>query len=96
MLQPNTLLSAALTAQAFLSLTPPALAATPLEWRSRSIYQVIVDRFARPDLSTTEPCDVTKMLHCGGTWKGLEKKLDYIAGMGFTAVRAPPLSPSAR
>lgn len=82
----KSLVSAALSAHALLSLVAPAHAATSLEWRSRSIYQVIVDRFARTDGSTTEPCDVTKKQYCGGTWKGLEQKLDYISDMGFTAV----------
>lgn len=73
---------------ALLSLLAPhaAWAASTNDWRSRSIYQVIVDRFARTDGSTTEACDVEKKLHCGGTWKGLENKLDYIQDMGFTAV----------
>ncbi|EKG16140.1 hypothetical protein MPH_06577 [Macrophomina phaseolina MS6] len=77
----------------FLSLLAPAAwSATTNDWRSRSIYQVIVDRFARTDGSTTEPCDVEKKLHCGGTWKGLENKLDYIQGMGFTAIWISPVT----
>jgi alpha-amylase len=59
---------------------------TPAQWRKESIYQVITDRFARTDGSTTASCDVND--YCGGTWRGLIKKLDYIQGMGFTAVRA--------
>lgn len=82
-LQPKSLAIAALGA---LSLLQPALAATTEQWRSRSIYQVIVDRYARTDGSTTAACDVEEQIHCGGTWKGLENKLDYIQGMGFTAV----------
>ena len=62
------------------------LAATPAEWRTRIIYQVVTDRFARTDGSTTAPCDVEDFAYCGGTWQGLINKLDYIQGMGFTAV----------
>ncbi|KAL0256771.1 hypothetical protein SLS55_009168 [Diplodia seriata] len=90
--KPKSLVSAALGAHALLALLSPALAATPLEWRSRSIYQVIVDRFARTDGSTTEACDVEEKIHCGGTWKGLENKLDYIADMGFTAIWISPIT----
>ncbi|KAF4310779.1 hypothetical protein GTA08_BOTSDO13705 [Botryosphaeria dothidea] len=79
---------------ALLSLLAPhaAWAASTDDWRSRSIYQVIVDRFARTDGSTTEACDVEKKLHCGGTWKGLENKLDYIQDMGFTAIWISPVT----
>jgi alpha-amylase len=58
---------------------------TPAQWRQESIYQVITDRFARTDGSTTAACNIND--YCGGTWQGLINKLDYIQGMGFTAVR---------
>ncbi|KAK4197732.1 family 13 putative glycoside hydrolase [Triangularia verruculosa] len=61
------------------------------EWRKQSIYQVVTDRFARTDLSTTAPCDTTHQVYCGGTWRGLISKLDYIQGMGFTAVWISPV-----
>ena len=48
------------------------------EWRSRSIYQVMVDRFARTDGSTDAPCVLYEF--CNGTWAGLINKLDYIQG----------------
>jgi alpha-amylase len=59
-------------------------ALTPAQWRSQSIYQVITDRFARTDGSTSASCDLNR--YCGGTWQGLIKKLDYIQNMGFSAV----------
>ena len=49
-----------------LSLASIAIAATPAEWRSRSIYQVLTDRFARSDGSTTAACNTTEALYCGG------------------------------
>lgn len=56
-----------------------AVSATDLAgWRTRSIYQVMIDRFARTDGSTDADCDVSKF--CGGSWKGLVNKLDYIQG----------------
>lgn len=64
------------------------LAATPAEWRTRIIYQVLTDRFARTDGSTSAACDVTNKIYCGGTWQGLINQLPYIHDMGFTAVGA--------
>ncbi|KAK3362804.1 glycoside hydrolase superfamily [Lasiosphaeria hispida] len=66
-------------------------ALTAAGWRQQSIYQVVVDRFARTDLSTTASCDTSQQVYCGGTWRGLISKLDYIQGMGFTAVWISPV-----
>ena len=60
--------------------------AAPAQWRSRSIYQVFTDRFARSDQSTSAACDTNARIYCGGSWQGLIGKLDYIQNMGFTAV----------
>ncbi|KAF2458617.1 alpha-amylase [Lineolata rhizophorae] len=60
------------------------------EWRSRSIYQLLTDRFARTDGSTTAECNTEDALYCGGTYSGLIKKLDYIQDMGFSAVWISP------
>jgi alpha-amylase len=59
------------------------------EWASRSIYQVMTDRFARSDGSSDECKALDK--YCGGTWTGLINKLDYIQGMGFTAIQISPV-----
>lgn len=61
-------------------------AATSDDWRSQSIYQIITDRFARTDGSTTYACNNTAQLYCGGTFQGIINQLDYIQDMGFTAV----------
>lgn len=63
-----------------------ASALTPAQWRSQSIYQVLTDRFARTDGSTTAECTANSQIYCGGTWQGIINKLDYIQSMGFTAV----------
>jgi alpha-amylase len=57
---------------------------SPSGWRAQSIYQVMTDRFARTDGSTTASCDLSD--YCGGTWQGLINHLDYIQNMGSTAV----------
>jgi alpha-amylase len=54
------------------------LAANATEWKSRSIYQVMIDRYARTDGSTDAACEAS--LFCGGSWKGLMNNLDYIQG----------------
>ena len=66
-------------------------ALTAAEWRKQSIYQVVTDRFARTDLSTTAQCSPAAQVYCRGTWRGLISKLDYIKGMGFTAVWISPI-----
>lgn len=64
---------------------------SPSEWREQSVYQVMTDRFARTDLSTTAACDTSRGVYCGGTYQGLISKLDYIQGMGFTAIWISPM-----
>jgi hypothetical protein len=71
---------------ALLGLASAASALTPAQWRSQSIYQLLTDRFARADGSTTATCDTGDQVYCGGSWQGVIDKLDYIQGMGFTAV----------
>ncbi|KAK6601136.1 Alpha-amylase A type-3-like protein 1 [Botrytis cinerea] len=65
--------------------------ATPDEWRTRSIYQVFTDRFARTDVSNTTDCPSQTRGYCGGTWQGIINKLDYIQDMGFTAIWISPV-----
>lgn len=71
---------------ALLALISTVSALSPAAWRSQSIYQVLTDRFARTDGSTTATCNTGDQIYCGGSWQGIINKLDYIQGMGFTAV----------
>ena len=57
------------------------------EWKSRSIYQLLTDRFARS--SDTGSCNLSQ--YCGGNYRGLIDKLDYIKGMGFDAIWISPI-----
>ena len=57
------------------------------EWKSRSIYQILTDRFART--SDTGMCNYSN--YCGGNYQGIIKKLDYIKGMGFDAIWISPI-----
>lgn len=70
-------------------LATAAQALTAAQWESQSIYQIVTDRFARTDGSTTASCNLSQ--YCGGTWQGIIDHLDYIQGMGFTAIWISPI-----
>ncbi|EIN03580.1 alpha-amylase [Punctularia strigosozonata HHB-11173 SS5] len=72
------------------ALTAGAFAASAADWQKRSIYQVVVDRFATSD-GSSPPCFTGDRRYCGGTWDGLINKLDYIENMGFDAVWISPI-----
>jgi alpha-amylase len=86
----------ALVATLSLALTQTTLAASGSQWASRSIYQVLTDRFARTDGSTTFPCNTADRVYCGGTFKGIQNQLDYIQNMGFDAVWISPVTAQLR
>lgn len=48
----------------------------------------MTDRFALSDGSAPQ-CDLLR--YCGGTWTGIKNKLDYIQGMGFSAIQISPV-----
>ncbi|KAJ8518932.1 hypothetical protein ONZ45_g4065 [Pleurotus djamor] len=74
-----------------LALAPSLVLGAGLDdWRSRSIYQVVTDRFATSDGSTPF-CDTGARKYCGGTWKGITRQLNYIKSMGFDAVWISPV-----
>lgn len=64
-------------------------AASSDDWASRSIYQIITDRYHRSSTSDA-PCNITN--YCGGTWNGITENLDYIQDMGFTAIQISPVN----
>jgi hypothetical protein len=71
------------------------------KWQGRSVYFVVTDRFARDvDANASdgsggsvglEVCGDGTKDWCGGTFKGVMSKLDYIAGMGFDALWITPV-----
>ncbi|KAI0713053.1 glycoside hydrolase family 13 protein [Cerioporus squamosus] len=71
-------------------LATSALAATAAEWQNRTIYQLVTDRFATSDNSSPS-CDTEDVKYCGGTWKGIISKLDYIHDLGFDAIWISPV-----
>lgn len=68
-----------------------ALAADKEAWKSRNIYFVLTDRVARDSGDTGGSACGDLGSYCGGTWAGLEGKLDYIQGMGFDAIWLTPV-----
>jgi len=59
------------------------------DWKKRNVYQVLTDRFARGDGSTSVCSDLSN--YCGGNYQGLTQNLDYIKGMGFDAIWISPI-----
>eukprot|EP00727_Mastigamoeba_balamuthi_P007004 m51a1_g2924 putative alpha-amylase 1 (72) ;mRNA; r:545415-545678 len=53
------------------------LAADSSQWKKRTIYQLLTDRFALTN-GGTAGCD--HRYYCGGTFEGIRRKLDYIQG----------------
>ncbi|EGR27831.1 hypothetical protein IMG5_188020 [Ichthyophthirius multifiliis] len=61
------------------------------EWQSRTIYQIITDRFAKGD-GNKPSCDLNSQPnYCGGDFFGIINNLDYIQGMGFNAIWISPI-----
>lgn len=63
---------------------------SPSEWKSRTIYQVLTDRIDKTNGAQGSYCNDLKN-YCGGTFKGIQNHLDYIAGMGFDAIWISPI-----
>ncbi|KAG8844231.1 hypothetical protein FRB96_003235 [Tulasnella sp. 330] len=85
-----TPIEASCAALGVLALAGTSMAASMAEWQSRTIYQLVTDRFAK----TTDdggPCDSGARQYCGGTWQGIINHLDYIQGMGFDAIWISPV-----
>ncbi|EEB06006.2 alpha-amylase Aah2 [Schizosaccharomyces japonicus yFS275] len=62
------------------------------EWRTRSVYQIVTDRFALDDdMKERIICDPIRSIYCGGTWNATKKHLDYIQELGFDAVWISPV-----
>lgn len=72
-----------------LFLAIPVYPHSPAEWRSRTIYQILTDRFAKTD-DNRSPC-YNLSNYCGGTFQGITNHLDYIQGMGFDAIWISPV-----
>ncbi len=62
------------------------------DWRDDVVYQLMVDRFADADLSNDYRVDNTALArYQGGDWRGVEEHLDYLKGLGVTAIWISPI-----
>ena len=66
-------------------------AAMDSDWRARAVYQTMTDRFGAPNGNDKTPCVTSQNKYCGGTYKAMIDHLDYIQGMGFSAVQISPI-----
>lgn len=89
-------LSSALLPAALL-LLPSCLAASKEDWKGRTIYQLLTDRFAPPSATAPaltnpipEVCDPNAQTWCGGNYRSIVDRLDYIQDMGMTAIWSVP------
>ncbi len=68
-----------------------AIAGSKQDWKSRAVYQIVTDRFARGD-GQKPNCDLSKQpYYCGGDFKGIIDNLDYVANLGFDAIWISPV-----
>lgn len=71
----------------FITAPQSSFARTAEEWRSRTIYQLLTDRFAQapgqenPQLCSNNQNEFEIRHYCGGTFSGIISKLDYIKNM---------------
>lgn len=68
-----------------------SFAADTSAWKSRSVYFVLTDRIARSNSDAGGNACGDLGTYCGGTFQGLESKLDYIKGLGFDAIWITPV-----
>lgn len=59
------------------------------EWNTRIVYQLLTDRF-HGNASDGPPCEDLRGW-CGGTFRGVQDKLDYITGLGANAIWISPV-----
>ena len=61
------------------------------DWRDEVIYQLMVDRFANGDRGNDYRVDLSAPArYHGGDWRGVEENLDYLQGLGVTALWMTP------
>lgn len=69
---------------AIATLGTAAYAGNTEEWKQRSVYQVLTDRFAGGQNGDMHG-------YLGGSWNAMAEKLDYVKGMGFDAIWISPV-----
>ena len=62
----------------------------PSEWKSRVVYQLLTDRFSHGANDPITEC-VDLRGWCGGTFKGIKAKLEYLENLGIDAIWISPI-----
>ena len=62
---------------------------TKLEWKNRTIYQLLIDRYHTGNNSSEKCTNLSN--YCGGTFKGLKENLNHIKDLGFNAIWISPI-----
>ncbi|GGB59007.1 alpha-amylase family glycosyl hydrolase [Fictibacillus barbaricus] len=78
----------------FLSVQNKALAEKKEErsWKDETIYFIMIDRFHNGDKSNDFEADISDpAAYHGGDFKGITEKLDYLKGLGATAIWLTPI-----
>ncbi|KAH6616237.1 alpha-amylase [Chaetomium sp. MPI-SDFR-AT-0129] len=68
-----------------------AFAADAAAWKARSIYFALTDRVARNSDDTGGSACGDLGNYCGGTFQGLQSKLNYIKDLGFDSIWITPV-----
>lgn len=81
-------------------LIQPFAALDTIGWKRRTLYQIVTDRFAletgKKDTCYEDQVQCRHGAYCGGSWKGITEKLDYISGMGFDAIWISPIASNTK
>lgn len=64
---------------------------SPTDWRDQWIYFLMTDRFNNPDLVPNQNWDQTCTTPQGGTFKGVQSRLEYLASLGVGAIWLTPI-----
>ena len=89
---PRVLVPLLLLLSTVVVLLPTAVGRTAEEWKGRTIYQLLTDRYARAPNDTSACSDA---IYCGGTFLYLLGQLDYIQALGCDAIWISPIVANA-
>jgi glycosidase len=69
---------------------------SPSDWRDCWIYFLMIDRFANPNRRPAGPWNQVYAQRQGGTFKGVQSQLGYLAGLGAKAIWLSPVLKNLR
>ena len=69
---------------------------SPTDWRDGWIYFLMIDRFNNPATPPKSEWNKIYNFHQGGTFKGIQQQLPYIASLGASAIWLSPVMKNSR